>query len=591
MSDARKETVIIVHGTWSAPIPGTIQWYELGGAAANEQFVAKLNANLEKRGSPARCWAHCTETESAFCWSGQNDWTDRTQAAARLADTIDRLQQEGWRVHVVAHSHGGNVAVEALPQLKSMPTSATGLSGTVTTLGTPFIDAATPIAKRLDARRRVDDILAWGAYLLLSALVLLVTASLIDFGAREGSSYIKFVTRSSVWPWLSIPVGLLAIGLYSIVHSRRRLGWTTYWNQLSKSPPARAFMLVLGSSMDEAWQLLHHLSRMKSPIEPESGWWKYMWRSRREYLRKSRDVEHINGAALFHLQPPLVKIVAAVFQFILLLTLFGLLVSATPSQLAADFDAFLVDKKIADQDFHNKYSNLQSDKDQEDAVAAGVKKLTAAQVDQWLMYRVERNVERKRYLIIGFATLILFWFLMVSTATFFFGRSFYSVLWAPARWIRRHVRAIAGIPGYTATYIVRKDGWTFLQQLAMGLEGFPARLPPIDKIPAYVPSSCYRYEDMPKDAEQRALAARSTWVDRHFGDVAEMFAKLLVTTSDLSNLVKLIEADDSLVHGAYYKDDACIARIADWIAGREAEIRPANAQYTSAAHPANLATA
>lgn len=62
MDTSAKETVIIVHGTWAAPDPKRKQWYDrVDGDAVSRGFVAKLNNELEKRGSQARCWSHCTE--------------------------------------------------------------------------------------------------------------------------------------------------------------------------------------------------------------------------------------------------------------------------------------------------------------------------------------------------------------------------------------------------------------------------------------------------------------------------------------------------------------------------------------------------
>jgi hypothetical protein len=58
---------------------------------------------------------------------------------------------------------------------------------------------------------------------------------------------------------------------------------------------------------------------------------------------------------------------------------------------------------------------------------------------------------------------------------------------------------------------------------------------------------------------------RSAWIGRHFGDVTETLAKLVITSADISLLQRSIESDQSLVHAAYYMDDQCIARIADWI--------------------------
>ena len=83
MSDAAKETVIVVHGTWAAPKPDKNQWYQpIEGSGMACGFVGKLNNALQERGSPARCWAHCTPENKFFRWSGENSWIARMQAAA-----------------------------------------------------------------------------------------------------------------------------------------------------------------------------------------------------------------------------------------------------------------------------------------------------------------------------------------------------------------------------------------------------------------------------------------------------------------------------------------------------------------------------
>ena len=67
MEEAAKETVIIVHGTFAAPQPGTSRWYQpTEGMLAIEGFIAKLNDALQKRRSAARCWAHCSRGDQGF---------------------------------------------------------------------------------------------------------------------------------------------------------------------------------------------------------------------------------------------------------------------------------------------------------------------------------------------------------------------------------------------------------------------------------------------------------------------------------------------------------------------------------------------
>jgi hypothetical protein len=77
MEEAPKETVIVVHGTYAAPQSGASQWYQpIEGVPASEGFIAKLNDALQKRGSAARCWAHCRLGDQGFRWSGENSWID-----------------------------------------------------------------------------------------------------------------------------------------------------------------------------------------------------------------------------------------------------------------------------------------------------------------------------------------------------------------------------------------------------------------------------------------------------------------------------------------------------------------------------------
>ena len=55
MEASRKETVIIVHGTWAAPELGARRWYQpVYGAPSVGGFVGKLDDALGERGSPAR---------------------------------------------------------------------------------------------------------------------------------------------------------------------------------------------------------------------------------------------------------------------------------------------------------------------------------------------------------------------------------------------------------------------------------------------------------------------------------------------------------------------------------------------------------
>jgi hypothetical protein len=103
----------------------------------------------------------------------------------------------------------------------------------------------------------------------------------------------------------------------------------------------------------------------------------------------------------------------------------------------------------------------------------------------------------------------------------------------------------------------------------MGLEGYRYQLPLIEQDPSRILGNFVKYENMPTGSQQRALAMRAAWIDRHLNDVAQTFSKLVVTSADITLLLRAIEPDQTLVHAAYYTDDECIVRIADWIAAED----------------------
>lgn len=94
-----KETVLIVHGTFSGPVEGKPSWYEPGNL-----FCRQLDEQLAAKGSSARCWSHLDEFGDElkrragrdtpyFSWSGRNSWIDRSAAAKQLWAEIEYLNK------------------------------------------------------------------------------------------------------------------------------------------------------------------------------------------------------------------------------------------------------------------------------------------------------------------------------------------------------------------------------------------------------------------------------------------------------------------------------------------------------------------
>ncbi len=149
----RFEIVLVVHGTYANPArdcrdvpqgarqpeyPKRPLWWEAGGS-----FRKSLEAALERHGSPARCGLPLGLWEghnSWSGWSGLNSEVERRRGAYDLAKHIRALQSDPAvrRIHLVAHSHGGNVVRRALRYLNHPRHKL----GKVVCLGTPFLHFA-----------------------------------------------------------------------------------------------------------------------------------------------------------------------------------------------------------------------------------------------------------------------------------------------------------------------------------------------------------------------------------------------------------------------------------------------------------------
>jgi pimeloyl-ACP methyl ester carboxylesterase len=101
---------------------------------------------LAKRGLEGSVWRpalNCGLDYDSLSWSGENRHKARVAGAKKLSATLgqlaDKCQADGYgkmRVNIVAHSHGGNVALEALRSIKDNVEI-----GRVVLLGTPLLSA------------------------------------------------------------------------------------------------------------------------------------------------------------------------------------------------------------------------------------------------------------------------------------------------------------------------------------------------------------------------------------------------------------------------------------------------------------------
>ncbi|MGH2481944.1 MAG: hypothetical protein ACRDHW_20010, partial [Ktedonobacteraceae bacterium] len=293
MEDSTKETVIIVHGTYAEPMEGTRRWYQpSGGVHAGKGFVEKLDDALEERGSFARCWAHCSRSNQIFKWSGKNGWIERTHAASKLGDYVTSLRNIGWRCHIVAHSHGGNVVVEAMPRLIAAPRS-NAPPGTIVTLGTPFVDTKSPI---LQAQKRIISVANALVPILIANYTLLIVSGI--YTSTKGFFSKTFVPSNLLlwiilifFSFLCLIIGIAAL----LIYRKNELGAPLSNEAAGTYPP----FLAISSPMDEAWQILHHMHNIPNPLAVDSGLIRYLFSACCSRMSQIAQVERIAGAAPF----------------------------------------------------------------------------------------------------------------------------------------------------------------------------------------------------------------------------------------------------------------------------------------------------
>jgi hypothetical protein len=139
------------------------------------------------------------------------------------------------------------VVAEALPQLQTLPDRPTGLSGTITTLGAPFIDPMSPIANKMTRRRKILNLVAWSLYSLFIGLCLYLLWELFDiylFGYHSLKIDMR-IHGGLVFFWLFVTIAVLFPGvLHFFRPDKTKVGWSEYWNAFAQQNSLRPFMYL-----------------------------------------------------------------------------------------------------------------------------------------------------------------------------------------------------------------------------------------------------------------------------------------------------------------------------------------------------------
>lgn len=101
---AAERHFVLVHGTWAHGFWRSILWRFIPTARRPGFDWPELRRMLEEKGGRVH----------TFVWSGQNNHEARRRAGDRLCEKLKEIAKPGDRIYVLAHSHGGNVALYAL---------------------------------------------------------------------------------------------------------------------------------------------------------------------------------------------------------------------------------------------------------------------------------------------------------------------------------------------------------------------------------------------------------------------------------------------------------------------------------------------
>jgi hypothetical protein len=214
---APRSVFTIVHGTWAREAewskPGSLLWSRVSSIVPCSTLVR-------------------------FGWSGHNSFAARLRAGNELARQLrDQITaQPGARHYVIAHSHGGNVALYAL---KADPFLRSGLAGIIC-ISTPFLHVY---------RRRWEEL---GAGHIMLGIKVLPFAMLIAL------QYVLAQRLGMIRALENVVPVAIALAVVVLPAMRRGMvkasGASFNWRQQVASPAlAGVNLFIVRGSADEAW--------------------------------------------------------------------------------------------------------------------------------------------------------------------------------------------------------------------------------------------------------------------------------------------------------------------------------------------------
>lgn len=249
-NETQKIAIVTVHGTGDqapAEPDAAKKWWEPGSV-----FAGWLTELLAAEGYTAEI--------HPLTWSGRNSSTDRESAARSLAKAIRQLSRNYAGIHVVGHSHGGNIADEAAAMLGwsgiKKRKSGRGLRS-ISTVGTPFFSTT------LKAEERLAEY-AFAGMGIISAILVAFLGAIVLTGPKSQMGQL-----SDVLVLLFVAINIVIIITIAAIASRslariRRIGRRR----------RRAGIFSIWHPEDEAIAFLRHVETLSLEPFPRGALWR-----------------------------------------------------------------------------------------------------------------------------------------------------------------------------------------------------------------------------------------------------------------------------------------------------------------------------
>jgi hypothetical protein len=248
-----KIAVITVHGTGDgASSAAGAKWWQQGS-----QFAQLLEKRLAEKGVGVDIVPHM--------WSGANSALEREKGGDGLSDMIKRLDDEYASIHVIGHSHGGNVANIAADLLGwGRKKRAAKRIASMTTVGTPFFKTSTGAAESFGGFM-FFWITIFSAILFAAVILLWMIGTIFpsaDSERARAGVLALFTSQESwfVWASAAIMIASMTFMLRLAIEGIRRIF------RPRKQAPGEQRIFAIWHRNDEAISFLQNVEQL--PIEP-----------------------------------------------------------------------------------------------------------------------------------------------------------------------------------------------------------------------------------------------------------------------------------------------------------------------------------